>query len=201
MNSKQLNDSELNEQLWNLKNDYLARKTFHLIKTGKEPKRKNLFKNLFYLAGFGDKYVIMMSTGQKSIDSKLYQFCKIKIKEILDESVRDFMITSIIDICNKYLNLVSFNFNKSYVWTLEIAYSDVQWENIDLELLSNHSDNIDIINYFPSVINFKKIPQNIKKILEEKKVEFEAKKESERQQLMIDYLSSKGYSIQKPNYE
>ena len=40
-----------------------------------------------------------------------------------------------------------------------------------------------------------------KKILEEKKVEFEAKKESERQQLMIDYLLSKGYSIQKPNHE
>jgi hypothetical protein len=172
-----------------------------LIKTGKEPKRKNLFKNLFYLAGFGDKYMLIMSTGQKSIDSKLYQFCKIKIKETLDESVRDFMITSIIDICNKYLNLVSFNFNKSYIWTLEIAYCNVQWENIDLELLSNHSDNIEIINYFPSVINFKKIPQNIKKILEEKKAEFEAKKEIEKQQLMIDYLSSKGYSIQKPNYE
>ena len=197
MNSKQSNNSELNEQLQILKNDYLARKTFYLIKTGKEPKRKNLFKNLFYLAGFGDKYVIMISTGQKSIDSKLYQFCKIKIKETLDEDVANFMITSIIDVCNKYLNLVSFNFNKSYIWTLEIAYSNVQWEAIDLELLSNHSDNVDIVNYFPSIINFKKIPQNIKKILEEKKLEFEAKKELERQQLMIDYLSSKGYSIQK----
>jgi hypothetical protein len=201
MNLKQSNNSELNEQLQILKNEYLARKTFHLIKTGKEPKRKNLFKNLFYLAGFGDKYLLIMSTGQKSIDSNLYQFCKIKIKETLDESVADFMVTSIIDICNKYLNLVSFNFNKSYIWTLDIAYSDVQWENIDLELLSNHSDNIDIINYFPSVINFKKIPQNIKNILEEKKLEFENKKELEKQQLMIDYLSSKGYSIQKPNYE
>jgi len=197
MNSKQLNELELNEQLQTLKNEYLARKTFHLIKTGKDPKRKNLFKNLFYLAGFGDRYMLIMSTGQKSIDSQLYQFCKIKIKETLDENVADFMISSIIDICYNYLNVVSFNFNKSYVWTLEIAYSDVQWERIDLELLANHSDNIDIVNYFPSIINFKKIPQNIKKILEEKKMEFEAKKELEKQQIMVDYLASKGYTVQK----
>ena len=197
MNSKQLNELELNEQLQTLKNEYLARKTFHLIKTGKDPKRKNLFKNLFYLAGFGDRYMLIMSTGQKSIDSQLYQFCKIKIKETLDENIADFMISSIIDICYNYLNVVSFNFNKSYVWTLEIAYSDVQWEQIDLELLANHSDNIDIVNYFPSIINFKKIPQNIKKILEEKKMEFEAKKELEKQQIMVDYLASKGYTVQK----
>lgn len=201
MNSKQLNDSELNEQLQVLKNEYLARKTFHLIKTGKEPKRKNLFKNLFYLAGFGDKYLLVMSTGQKSVDSKLYQFCKIKIKETLDQNVTDFMISSILEVCDKYLNLVSFNFNKSYVWSLEIAYSDVQWESIDLELLSNHSDNIDMINYFPSIINFKKIPQTIKSILEEKKTAFEAKKELEKQQIMVDYLVSKGYNVGKPNYE
>jgi hypothetical protein len=201
MNSKQSNDSELNEQLQILKNEYLAKKTFHLIKTGKEPKRKNLFKNLFYLAGFGDRYVIVMSTGQKSIDSQLYQFCKIKIKETSDQNVVDFMLSSISEVCDKYLKLISFNFNKSYIWTLEIAYSDVQWEAIDLELLSNHSDNIDIINYFPSVINFKKIPKNIKNILEEKKIEFEAKKELERQQLMVDYLISKGYNVQKPTYE
>jgi hypothetical protein len=197
MNFKQSNDSELNEQLQTLKNEYLARKTFHLIKTGKEPKRKNLFKNLFYLAGFGDKYMLIMSTGQKSIDSQLYQFCRIKIKETLDENVADFMISSIIDVCYKYLNVVSFNFNKSYIWTLEIAYSDVQWEQIDLELLANHSDNIDIVNYFPSIINFKKIPQNIKKILEEKKVEFDTKKELQKQQIMVDYLASKGYTVQK----
>ena len=197
MNSKQLNESELNDQLQTLKNEYLARKTFQLIKTGKEPKRKNLFKNLFYLAGFGDKYLQIISTGQKGIDSQLYQFCKIKIKETLDENIADFMISSIIDICYNYLNVVSFNFNKSYAWTLEIAYSDVQWERIDLELLANHSDNIDIVNYFPSIINFKKIPQNIKKILEEKKMEFEAKKELEKQQIMVDYLASKGYTFQK----
>jgi hypothetical protein len=197
MNSKQLNESELNEQLQILKNEYLARKTFQLIKTGKEPKRKNLFKNLFYLAGFGDKYLQIISTGQKGIDSQLYQFCKIKIKETVDNGVADFMISSIIEICDKYLNLASFNFNKSYIWTLEIAYSNVQWEKIDLELLANHSDNIDIVNYFPSVINFKKIPQNIKKILEEKKMEFEMKKELENQQIMIDYLTSKGYTVNK----
>ena len=197
MNSKQLNESELNEQLQILKNEYLARKTFQLIKTGKEPKRKNLFKNLFYLAGFGDKYLQIISTGQKGIDSQLYQFCKIKIKETVDNNVADFMISSIIDICDKYLNLASFNFNKSYIWTLEIAYSNVQWEKIDLELLANHSDNIDIVNYFPSVINFKKVPQNIKKILEEKKMEFETKKELENQQIMIDYLTSKGYTVNK----
>jgi hypothetical protein len=197
MNSKQLSESELNEQLQILKNEYLARKTFQLIKTGKEPKRKNLFKNLFYLAGFGDKYLQIISTGQKGIDSQLYQFCKIKIKETVDNSVADFMISSIIDICDKYLNLACFNFNKSYIWTLEIAYSNVQWEKIDLELLANHSDNIDIVNYFPSVINFKKVPQNIKKILEEKKMEFETKKELENQQIMIDYLTSKGYTVNK----
>jgi hypothetical protein len=192
-----LNDSELNGQLQVLKNEYLARKTFHLIKTGKEPKRKNLFKNLFYLAGFGDRYLQIISTGQKGIDSELYQFCKIRIKETMNQDVTDFMTSSIIDVCGKYLNLAFFNFNKSYIWTLEIAYSDVQWEQIDLELLANHSDNIDIVNYFPSVINFKKIPQNIKKILEEKKMEFEMKKELENQQIMIDYLQSKGYTVKK----
>jgi len=201
MNLKQSNNSELNEQLQILKSEYLARKTFHLIKNGKEPRRKNLFKNLFYLAGFGDRYLLIMSTGHKSINSNVYQFCKIKIKETIDQNVADFMVSSISEICDKYLNLVSFDFNKSYVWTLDIAYSDVQWENIDLELLSNHSDNIDMVNYFPSVINFKKIPQKIKNILEEKKLEFENKKELENQQIMIDYLSSKGYTIQKPNYE
>jgi hypothetical protein len=149
------------------------------------------------LAGFGDKYLQIISTGQKGIDSQLYQFCKIKIKETMDDSVADFMLSSIVDICDKYLNLVSFNFNKSYIWTLEIAYSNVQWEKIDLELLANHSDNIDIVNYFPSVINFKKVPQNIKKILEEKKMEFETKKELENQQIMIDYLTSKGYTVNK----
>ena len=70
-----------------------------------------------------------------------------------------------------------------------------------LELLKNHSDNIDINNYFPNIINIKKVPQNIKKILEEKKLEFDNRKELERQQIMVDYLVSKGYKVQKPTYE
>lgn len=201
MNSKQLNDSELNEQLQILKNEYLARKTFHLIKTGKEQKRKNLFKNLFYLAGFGDKYMLVMSTGQKSVNSVLYQYCKIKFKEIVAQEIADFAISTIEETCKKYINLFSFSVNKSYVWTLEIVYSDANWEEIDLELLSNHSDNIDINNYFPNIINIKKVPQNIKKILEEKKLEFDNRKELERQQIMVDYLISKGYKVQKPIYE
>ena len=201
MNSKQLNDSELNEQLQILKNEYLARKTFHLIKTGKEQKRKNLFKNLFYLAGFGDRYMLVMSTGQKSVNSVLYQYCKIKFKEIVAQEIADFAISTIEETCKKYINLFSFNVNKSYVWTLEIVYSDVNWQEIDLELLKNHSDNIDINNYFPNIINIKKVPQNIKKILEEKKLEFDNRKELERQQIMVDYLISKGYKVQKPIYE
>ena len=201
MNSRQSSESELNEQLQTLKNEYLARKTFNLIKTGKEQKRKNLFKNLFYLAGFGDKYVLVMSTGQKSVNSELYQYCKIKFKEIVAEEIADFAISAIEETCKKYINLVSFSVNKSYVWTLEIVYSDANWEEIDLELLSNHSDNIDINNYFPHIINIKKVPQNIKKILEEKKLEFDNRKELERQQIMVDYLISKGYKVQKPIYE
>lgn len=201
MNSKQSSDSELNEQLQTLKNEYLAKKTFNLIKTGKEQKRKNLFKNLFYLAGFGDRYMLVMSTGQKSVNSELYQYCKIKFKEIVAEEIADFAISTIEETCKKYINLVSFSVNKSYVWTLEIVYSDANWEEIDLELLSNHSDNIDINNYFPSIINIKKVPQNIKKILEEKKLEFDNRKELERQQIMVDYLVSKGYKVQKPIYE
>lgn len=201
MNSKQSSDLELSEQLQTLKNEYLAKKTFHLIKTGKEQKRKNLFKNLFYLAGFGDKYVLVMSTGQKSVNSELYQYCKIKFKEIVAEEIADFAISAIEETCRKYINLVSFSVNKSYVWTLEIVYSDANWEEIDLELLSNHSDNIDINNYFPNIINIKKVPQNIKKILEEKKLEFDNRKEFERQQIMVDYLVSKGYTVQKPTYE
>ena len=201
MNSKRLNDSELNEQLQILKNEYLARKTFHLIKTGKEQKRKNLFKNLFYLAGFGDKYMLVMCTGQKSVNSVLYQYCKIKFKEIVAQEIADFAISTIEETCKKYINLFSFSVNKSYVWTLEIVYSDANWEEIDLELLKNHSDNIDINNYFPNIINIKKVPQNIKKILEEKKLEFDNRKELERQQIMVDYLVSKGYKVQKPTYE
>ena len=201
MNSRQSSESELNEQLQTLKNEYLARKTFNLIKTGKEQKRKNLFKNLFYLAGFGDKYLLVMSTGQKSVNSELYQYCKIKFKEIVAEEIADFAISTIEETCKKYINLVSFSVNKSYVWTLEIVYSDTNWEEIDLELLSNHSDNIDINNYFPSIINIKKVPQNIKKILEEKKLEFDNRKELEKQQIMVDYLVSKGYKVQKPIYE
>ena len=201
MNSRQSSESELNEQLQTLKNEYLARKTFNLIKTGKEQKRKNLFKNLFYLAGFGDRYMLVMSTGQKSVNSELYQYCKIKFKEIVAEEIADFAISTIEETCKKYINLVSFSVNKSYVWTLEIVYSDANWEEIDLELLSNHSDNIDINNYFPSIINIKKVPQNIKKILEEKKLEFDNRKELERQQIMVDYLVSKGYKVQKPIYE
>ena len=201
MNSRQSSESELNEQLQTLKNEYLARKTFNLIKTGKEQKRKNLFKNLFYLAGFGDRYMLVMSTGQKSVNSELYQYCKIKFKEIVAEEIADFAISTIEETCKKYINLVSFSVNKSYVWTLEIVYSDANWEEIDLELLSNHSDNIDINNYFPSIINIKKVPQNIKKILEEKKLEFDNRKELEKQQIMVDYLVSKGYKVQKPIYE
>jgi hypothetical protein len=125
---------------------------FKYLQTGKIPKRKGLFRTLFYLAkeSRNFKKILMTSSSvtlkRPSIDRT------VKISILINAN-----ISNLENIFKKYL----VNFDISYceynsnIIHLNVYYSskDVQWALIDEELRTNHSNNIWKTDGFPKIIN------------------------------------------------
>lgn len=125
---------------------------FKYLQTGKIPKRKGLFKTLFYLAkeSRNFKKILMTSSSvtlkRPSID-----------RTVQISTAADLNLENLKDTFKKYL--INFDIKPSlynnHVYHLTIYYSsnDVQWALIDEELRTNHSENIWKIEGFPKIIN------------------------------------------------
>lgn len=127
---------------------------FKYLKTGKIPKRKGLFKALFYLAGEYQNFkgIIMTSSSTTKKRPLIDRTVQIKVKNNLNQN-------SLNNIFKKYL--LNFEIKKSRhtvdVNFLTVYYSSesVQWALIDEELRTNHKENINEQSGFPKIINFK----------------------------------------------
>lgn len=126
---------------------------FKYLQTGKIPKRKGLFKNLFYLAGESRNFKKILMTSS-SVTLK---------RPSIDRTVQISMFASanienLKNIFKKYL----LNFDIKYfaytanVTHLTVYYSadEIQWALIDEELRTNHKDNIRETDGFPKIINY-----------------------------------------------
>jgi hypothetical protein len=126
---------------------------FKYLKTGKIPKRKGLFRTLFYLAKESRNFKKVMMTSS-SVTLK---------RPSIDRTVQiSFLkktnIANLENVFKKYL----VNFDIKYheynlnIMHLTVYYSsnDVQWALIDEELRTNHSNNIWKTDGFPKIINY-----------------------------------------------
>ena len=136
---------------------------FKYIKTGKLPKRKGLFKTIFYLAGHYESFFGI--SGTSSSVTKLrpnknrYALLRIENFEKILPEINPFF--------EKYIN--NFSFEKSSdspscakVSLIDIYYKfeDIKWFLIDEELKKNHADNITIKDGIPKIINYRKNAKN-----------------------------------------
>jgi hypothetical protein len=126
---------------------------FRYLQTGKLPKRKNLFRILFYLAQESYNFSGINMTSS-SVTLKRPSFdrtveIKVKVKANVD---------NLKDILNKYLVNYELKFlsdGRPYGF-LTIYYSsqNIQWALIDEELRVNHANNIKEMLGFPRIINY-----------------------------------------------
>lgn len=137
---------------------YKINSIFKYIKTGKLPRRKNLFKTLFYLCGcyanFHGVYGTSSSTTLKRQNKN--RVVKIKVSK-LDEVEQ-----KIQNILNEYL--IDWQMDKQYcllsnttetIITIYYKYENIKWALLDKRLKENHSENIEILDGIPKIINFK----------------------------------------------
>jgi hypothetical protein len=125
---------------------------FKYLKTGKIPKRKGLFRTLFYLAKESRNFKKVMMTSS-SVTLKRPSIDRTVQISILKNT----NIANLENVFKKYL----VNFDIKYheynlnIMHLTVYYSsnDVQWALIDEELRTNHSNNIWKTDGFPKIIN------------------------------------------------
>ena len=125
---------------------------FKYLQTGKIPKRKGLFRTLFYFAKESRNFKKILMTSS-SVTLK---------RPSIDRTVQISMlakadIDNLKDIFKKYLinfDIKYYQYN-SNVTHLTVYYSsnDVQWALIDEELRTNHKENIWKTEGFPKIIN------------------------------------------------
>lgn len=127
---------------------------FKYLKTGKIPKRKGLFKALFYLAGESKNFRGIMMTSSSTTQKRplVDRTVQIKIKNTLNHD-------SLWKIFEKYLLNFETKISKSTIdidfLTVYYSSESIQWALIDEELRINHKDNINEQSGFPKIINFK----------------------------------------------
>jgi hypothetical protein len=127
---------------------------FKYLQTGKIPKRKGLFRNLFYLAGESSNFKKIMMTSSsvtlkrpsidRTVQISIYSTAnKVKIENIFKKYLINFDV--------KYFEYTP------HILHLTVYYSseNIQWALIDEELRTNHKNNIEEKNGFPKIINFK----------------------------------------------
>ena len=128
---------------------------FKFLKTGSIPKRKGLFRALFYLAGehYAYKQITMTSSSVTLKRPSINRTIQLKISTKLN-------IEKIYEIFKKYLvefesKLEEKNSTISYL-TIYYSSEHIQWALIDEELRINHKDNINEESGFPKIINYEK---------------------------------------------
>ena len=133
---------------------YKINSIFKYIKTGKLPRRKNLFKTLFYLSGcyanFHGVYGTSSSTTLKRQNKN--RVVKIKVSKL------DQVEQKIQNILNEYL--IDWEMEKQLghmgaIITIYYKYENIKWALLDKQLKENHSENIEILDGVPKIINFK----------------------------------------------
>jgi hypothetical protein len=125
---------------------------FKYLQTGKMPKRKGLFRTLFYLAqeSRNFKKILMTSSSvtlkRPSIDRTI-QISMLAGANM--ESLKDIFKKFLINFDIKYYE---YNPNITHL-TVYYSSNDVQWALIDEELRTNHKENIWKTDGFPKIIN------------------------------------------------
>jgi hypothetical protein len=126
---------------------------FKYLQTGRIPKRKGLFKTLFYLAkeSRNFKKILMTSSSvtlkRPSID-RTVQISMLASANI--EKLKDIFKSYLINFDIKYYH---YNANVIHL-TVYYSSNDIQWASIDEELRTNHKENIWKTEGFPKIINY-----------------------------------------------
>lgn len=126
---------------------------FKYLKTGKIPKRKGLFRTLFFLAGEQKNFKgIMMTSSSVTLKRPLIdRTIQIKIHSNTN-------IKNIENIFNTYLLNCEFKIEpfNSHINFLTVYYcsKDINWGMIDEELRTNYKQNIQEIDGLPKIINY-----------------------------------------------
>ena len=110
---------------------------FKYLKTGKMPKRKGLFRILFYLAGQHKHFVGINMTSSSITNKRPNVDRTIEIK-ILASKLNEDLLNEVL---KKYLVEYELKFHLFYV-TIYYSSKQIQWSLIDEELRTNHSENI-----------------------------------------------------------
>ena len=126
---------------------------FKYLKTGKIPKRKGLFKTLFFLAKEQRNFKgIMMTSSSVTLKRPLIdRTIQIKIHSNAN-------IENIKNIFNEYLSNYEFKIEpfNSHINFLTVYYcsKDINWGMIDEELRTNYKQNIQEVDGLPKIINY-----------------------------------------------
>lgn len=128
---------------------------FKYLKTGKIPKRKGLFRILFFLAEEHKNFKgIMMTSSSVTLKRPLFDRT-IEIKIHAEANIENLK-----NIFNKYLTNYELKIEpyNNLVCFMTIYYrsKDIDWGMIDEELRTNHKQNIREIDGLPKIINYEK---------------------------------------------
>ena len=122
---------------------------FKYLKTGKMPKRKGLFRILFYLAGQHKHFVGINMTSSSVTNKRPNVDRTIEIK-ILPSKLNEDLLNKAL---KKYLVEYELKFHLFYA-TIYYSSSQIQWSLIDEELRTNHSENIIEKDGFPRIKDY-----------------------------------------------
>ena len=136
---------------------------FKYLKTGKMPKRSNLFKTLFYLSGEIDNYwrITASSSSETLQRPNKNRTVEIRVKDNLNFLNLKKTLSKFIEnyeICDERTvdHFCGFYSDGSRYVTIYYNSNNVKWNLIDEELRKNHSNNICEDSGFIKIINYKK---------------------------------------------
>lgn len=123
---------------------------FKYLKTGKMPKRKGLFRILFYLAKQHGCFSGINMTSSSVTNKRPNVDRTIEIK-ILPSKLN---IDSLNEVFEKYLIEYELKIHNFYA-TIYYSSNRIQWALIDEELRLNHSENIIEKDGLPRILNYR----------------------------------------------
>ena len=129
-----------------IEKEYKQRIFLTTLKEGKCPKRKCLFKNIFYLSGIYRHYKMVESVGVQHdhIYDRKYQIavnnCLTPVKTVTENQ-------TFINNLKRYLSdnfrvEVTHYFTVLNCFYIHFNYNKIRWDLIDYDLEQSHSDNI-----------------------------------------------------------
>ena len=123
---------------------------FKYLKTGKMPKRKGLFRILFYLAKQHRCFVGINMTSSSVTNKRPNVDRTIEIK-ILPSKLNVDLLN---DVLKKYLVEYELKLHNFFA-TIYYSSNHVQWSLIDEELRKNHAENIIEKDGLPRILNYR----------------------------------------------